>query len=202
MKSLGECTDEWVNVRVNLRRQKDVYDARRKGNSRPYREGDLVWLEEKAVHRWLHRKFYRPWSGPWQVVKVIFDVRYRIQCEEVAPTRERRKTRMIVHFNRLKPYFRRPAQLQPMSNDVEGVAGLPVDLNVEERVVMESPTARGIDALPGDLAPTENAAVIDRESDRRPRRSNRNRQAPAWMGDFLVGKDIDDALPPLGRGGV
>ena len=76
-----------------------------------------------------------------------------------------------------------------------------MDLNVEERVVMDSPTARGIDALPGDLASTENAAVIDRESDRRPRRSNRNRQAPAWMGDFLLGKDIDNALPPLGRGG-
>ena len=25
---------------------------------------DLVWLEEKAVPRWIHRKFYRPWSGP------------------------------------------------------------------------------------------------------------------------------------------
>ena len=68
-----------------------------------------------------------------------------------------------------------------MSHDVEGVAGLPVDLNVEERVVMESPTARGIDALPGDLAPTENAAVINRESDRRLRRSNRNRKLlPGW----------------------
>ena len=134
-------------------------------------------------------------------MKVISDVTNGIQCEEVAPTREGRKTRMIVHFNRLKPYFPRPAQLQPMSHDVEGVAGLPVDLNVEERVVMESPTARGIDALPGDLAPTENAAVINRESDRRLRRSNRNRQAPAWMGDCLVGKNIDNALPPLGRGG-
>ena len=165
------------NLRINLRHQKDFYDARCKGNSRPYREGDLVWLEEKAVPRWLHRKFYRPWSEPWRLVKVISDVTYRIQCEDVAPTQERRKTRIIVQFNRLKPYLPRPAQLQPMSHDVEGVADLPVDLNVGERVVMESPTARGIDTLPGD-------------------------QAPAWMGDFLVGKDIDNALPPLGREGV
>ena len=107
---------------------------------------------------------------------------------------------MIVHFNRLKPYIPRPAQLRPQLHDVEGVEGLPVDLNVGERFVMASPTARSIDALPGDPAPTENAAVINRESDRRPRRSNRNRQAPAWMGGFLVGKDIDNALPPLRRG--
>ena len=33
------------------------------------------------------------------------------------------------------------------------VAGFPVDLNVGERVVMESPTARVIDALLGDTAP-------------------------------------------------
>lgn len=25
-------------------------------------------------------------------------------------------------------------------------------------------------------------------------------QAPAWMEDFLVGKDIDNALPPLEKG--
>ena len=97
------------NLRVNLRHQKDVYDARCKGNSRPSREGDLVWLEDKAVPRWVHRKFFHPWSGPWRVVKVISDVTYRIQCEEVAPTRIRRKTRMIGHFNRLKPYLPRSA---------------------------------------------------------------------------------------------
>ena len=62
------------NLRVNLRHQKDVYDARCKGNTKPYQVGDLVWLEEKAVPRWVHRKFYRPWSGPWRVVKVISDV--------------------------------------------------------------------------------------------------------------------------------
>ena len=57
------------NLRVNLRHQKDVC----------------------SVPRWVHRKFYRPWSGPWRVVKVISDVTYRIQCEEATPTRERRK---------------------------------------------------------------------------------------------------------------
>lgn len=81
-------------------------------------------------------------------MKVISNVTYRIQCEEVAPTRERRQTTMIAHFNSLKPYLPRPAQLRPKLHVVEGVVGLPVDLNVREDVVMESPTARDIDALP------------------------------------------------------
>ena len=96
------------NLEASLCHQKDVYNACCKRKSRPYKVGDLVWLEEKAVPRWVHRKFYRPWSGPWRVVKVISDVTYRIQSEEVAPSCARRKTRLIVHFNRLEPYRSRP----------------------------------------------------------------------------------------------
>ena len=192
------------NLRVNLRHQKDVYDARCKGNAKPYQVGDLVWLEEKAVPGWVHRKFYRPWSGPWRVVRVISDVTYRIQCEDVTPTRGRRKTRMVVHFNRLKPYLRRPPQLQPTLHDVERDAGQPTDLNVGERAVSGLPWARAADALPGGPAPTEVAPAVNREPDPQPRRSTRDRHVPAWMawmGDFLLGEDIDNALPPLGRGG-
>ena len=190
------------NLRVNLRHQKDVYDARCKGNTKPYQVGDPVWLEEKAVLWWVHRKFYRPWSGQWRVVKVISDVTYRIECEEATPTRGRRKTRMIAHFNRLKPYLRRPPQLQPTLHDVERDAGQPTDLNLGERAVLELPWARAADALPGGPAPTENAAAVNREPELQPRRSTRDRRVPAWMADFLLGEDIDNALSPLGRGGV
>ena len=190
------------NLRINLRHQKDVYDVRCKGNAKLYQVGDLVWLEEKAVPRWVHWKFYRPWSRPWRVVKVISDVTYRIQCKEATPTWERRKTRMIVHFNCLKPYLRRPPQLQPTLLDVERDAGQPTDLNVGECAVLELPWARTADALPGDPAPNENAAAVNHEPDLRPRCSTRDRRVPAWMGDFFLGKDIDNALSPLGRGGV
>ena len=78
-----------------------------------------VWLEEKAIPRWVHRKFFRPWSGPWRIVKVMSDATYRIQCEEIAPLRARRKTRLIVHFPRLKPYRTRLVLLQPSLHDVE-----------------------------------------------------------------------------------
>ena len=109
---------------------------------------------------------------------------------------------MIVHFNRLKPYLRRPPQLQPTLHDVERDAGQPTDLNLGERAVLELPWARAADALPGGPAPNENAAAVNREPDLQPRRSTRDRRVPAWMGDFLLGEDIDNALSPLGRGGV
>ena len=70
---------------------------------------------------------------------------------------------MIVHFNRLKRYLRRPPQLQPTLPDVERDAGQPTDLNVGQRAVLELPWARTADALPGDPAPTENAAAVNRE---------------------------------------
>ena len=109
---------------------------------------------------------------------------------------------MIVHFNCLKPYLRRPPRLQPTLHGIERDAGQPTDLHVGERAVLELPWARTADALPGGPAPTENAAAVNRKPDLRPRRSTRDRRVPAWMGDFLLGKDINKALSPLGRGGV
>ena len=97
---------------------------------------------------------------------------------------KRRKTRLIVHFNRLKPYQARPAELQLTMRDTEEVADLSTDLNVGEHAVMGSQRAYNV------------------EPDQTLRRSDRNRRAPAWMGDFLLEKDLDAALLPLGRGGV
>ena len=158
------------------------YDARCKGNAKPYQVGDLVSLEEKAVPRLVHWKFYRPWSGPWRVVKVISDITYRIQCKEVTPMQGRRKTRMVVHFNLLKPYLQRCPQLQPTLHDVERDAGQPTDLNVGERAVLGLLWACATDALPGGPAPTENAAAVNREPDPQSRHSTRDRRVPAWMG--------------------
>ena len=125
---------------------------------------------------------------------MISDVTYRIHCEEVAPLRARRKTRVIVHFNRLKPYRTRPVLLQPSLHDVEEDRNLPTDPNVGEQTVLRSPLTTG-------PAPMENAAVISDEPDARVRRSERSRHSPTWMGDFLLGEDFDNALPPLGREG-
>ena len=86
-------------------------------------------------------------------------------------------------------------QLQPSLHNVEEDRNLPTDPNVGEHAVERSP-------LTMDPAPMENAAVISDESDARVQHSARSRHSPAWMEDFLLGNDFDNALPPLGRGGV
>lgn len=95
--SLGEA---YARVRERtarqLERQKELYNRRIHGN--PFKVGDHVWVLFPQVPRGKSRKLYRPWSGPFIVVKKLSDVTYRVQ-----ETNNRRR-RMIVHFNRLKPY--------------------------------------------------------------------------------------------------
>ena len=79
-----------------LERQKELYNRRIHGN--PFKVGDHVWVLFPQVPRGKSRKLYRPWSGPFIVVKKLSDVTYRVQ------ETNNRCRRMIVHFNRLKPY--------------------------------------------------------------------------------------------------
>jgi hypothetical protein len=76
--------------------QKDVYD--RRCNGAPYQVGDRVWLFEPAIKTGLAKKLQHPWRGPYKIKARISDVTYRIALE-AAPRR-----RIVVHFNRMKPY--------------------------------------------------------------------------------------------------
>ena len=80
----------------NLQRQKEIYD--RKIHGSPYNKGDVVWLFNPVVPRGQHKKFHRPWSGPYTVVKHLSDSTYRIQHTQ------NHSKRIIVHFDRLKPF--------------------------------------------------------------------------------------------------
>ena len=95
--SLGEA---YARVRERTARQlecqKELYNQRVHGN--PFKARDHVWVLLPQVPRGKSRKLYRPWSGPFVVVKKLSDVTYRVQ--EI----NNRRWRMIVHFNRLKPY--------------------------------------------------------------------------------------------------
>ena len=92
--------DAYHRVRSQLglqqRRHKMLYD--RKVSGSPYKLHDRVWLPCPAVQRGKSPKFHRPWQGPYQIIKVISDVLYRIQLLS-SPRR-----RVVVHFDRLKPY--------------------------------------------------------------------------------------------------
>ena len=61
----------------HLKKQKEIYD--KKSHGQCYKKGDLVWLFNSAVPKGRSRKFHKPWSGPYTVVKQLSDVTYRIQ---------------------------------------------------------------------------------------------------------------------------
>ena len=108
--SLGEA---YARVRERtarqLERQKELYNRRIHGN--PFKVGDHVWVLFPHVPRGKSRKLYRPWSGPFIVVKKLSDVTYRVQ-----ETNNRRR-RIIVHFNRLKPYQHSTSQYQKLRRE-------------------------------------------------------------------------------------
>ena len=86
---------------VSHRRQKDVYD--RSASAVQLRVGDKVWLYTPAIKKGRTAKFSRPWSGPWQISKVLNGVTYKIARMGFLAAGERRN--QVVHRNRLKPYL-------------------------------------------------------------------------------------------------
>ena len=82
----------------SLVRQKAYYD--RKIHGEKFNTGDLVWLWNPAVPRkkgYNCKKLHRVWQGPFEVIKRLSDVTYRIQHTA------KRRQRQVVHFDRLKP---------------------------------------------------------------------------------------------------
>ena len=75
------------------RRQKSNFDRRLHGT--PYK-GDVVWLYVPHTRRGQTSKLYKPWQGPYKVIKKISEVTYRIQSVTG-------RKRQVVQFNRLKP---------------------------------------------------------------------------------------------------
>ena len=82
------------NLSTNLHRQKEIYDN--KSHGCPYHKRDLVWLFNPVVPSGKSKKFHKPWTRPYTVVKQLSDSTYRIQH-----TQHRSKW-YIVHFDCLK----------------------------------------------------------------------------------------------------
>lgn len=60
-----------------LKHQADLYNQKVHGN--PHKVGDYVWVFFPQTPRGKSRKLYRPWNGPFVVVKKLSDVTYRVQ---------------------------------------------------------------------------------------------------------------------------
>ena len=80
-------------------------------------------------------KLNRVWTGPWEVIKHLGEVLYRIKYCRTAASYPRVKRR-VVHFNQLKPFHR-------TSNKDQGcVAG-----ETEPSQVSRPPSSKGGDGL-------------------------------------------------------
>ena len=118
--------------------QKEQYD--RKATGGRYSEGDLVWLYSPAVLKGKSRKFHRPWRGPYRIMKAISDVIYRIQLvhsSEPGHPDRRRRHRLVVHMNRLKPCHLPDVQQQSAANPPPVPGSTPPTSHSEEQDSVE-----------------------------------------------------------------
>jgi len=64
-------------------------------NTKTFKIGDKVFLQDETLRRGRSKKLKAPWTGPYCVTEKLSDVNYKIQIK--------RKT-ICVHTNRLKPF--------------------------------------------------------------------------------------------------
>lgn len=83
------------HIGVHQERQAETYNKRVHGTT--YERGKWVWLFNPVVPKGRAKKFHKPWTGPYKVLKKLSDSTYRIKntCRPF-------KTK-VVHFDRLKP---------------------------------------------------------------------------------------------------
>ena len=90
----------YIVVRTNFQHafgwQKIHYDKNIHG--KPLAAGDLVWLHFPVVAKGRSKKLNWPWTGPFKVLKRLFEQVHRIQGM-LTPNK-----RLVVQFDRLKPY--------------------------------------------------------------------------------------------------
>ena len=151
---------------VSHRHQKDVYD--RSASAVQLRVGDKVWLYTPAIKKGRTAKFSRPWSGPWQISKVLNGVTYKIARMGFLDAGERRN--QVVHRNRLKPY------LTPVVGPPPPLAQVPQQHPPSTVQVDDSSTGTELSAEEGDEEEPPPPVT---------RRTIRRRRRPAWHAGYL-----------------
>uniref|UniRef100_A0A1I8JKR8 CCHC-type domain-containing protein n=1 Tax=Macrostomum lignano TaxID=282301 RepID=A0A1I8JKR8_9PLAT len=76
----------------------------------PYNQGDLVMLSCKTVKPGRSKSLSNRWTGPYVVLKRLGEVNYRVRLAPGLAVRRRRK--LVVHHDRLKPFVKRRGSLQ------------------------------------------------------------------------------------------
>ncbi|MEO0683466.1 MAG: reverse transcriptase domain-containing protein [Cyanobacteria bacterium J06649_11] len=108
------------NLKKAQRKNKDLYDQN--ASKSKFKEGDEVWLHNKARKKGLSPKLMAKWIGPYRITKKISDVNFEL----TDPQMKRKST--VVHCNRLKPFHDPALQVWEEENEE----------NDEEEVHLES----------------------------------------------------------------
>ena len=83
------------HLKTGAQRQKRLYDRNTSGKA--YQEGELVWVAVTRKKIGISPKLQRRWQGPYKVTRKLGEVLYQLKRPG--------SKRLIVHFNRLKPYL-------------------------------------------------------------------------------------------------
>ena len=136
------------NMQSVQKHEKQLYDRKVTGGR--YSVGDQVWLYTPAIPRGRSAKFHQFWSGPYQVMKVLSDVTYRIQSVYLPGSQNRRRHRVVVHYNRLKPCHGHQNLVPPPAPQT--TESPPASQDVTEDFIVPLPT---VDPLSGDSQQTD-----------------------------------------------
>ena len=167
-----------ITTKINeaQRRQKQSYDDRNSVNqSKPFKKGDRVWLNDQAVPKGLCRKFHLHWAGPYVVLSQLGNTNYHIKPEFGTGQAK------VVHRNRLKLAKGKQTveDHPPVSHSEEENPGTSLLINEPEVRHRDTPE----EELPIDPQPT----IL--------RRSTRCRRQPERYADYnLEDLEIEDAL--------
>lgn len=160
--------------------QKSYYD--RWAKAKKYKKGDLVLWFDNKTRKGRCMKLNRPWTGPWEVVKRLNDVVYRIKYRG----KDKRGKRRVVHHNQLKPFIGDNEDNEVIPNQVPGTVQPSSKVDADEVIVVVSDEVdncrheQDVEYLVDD-PPHEGVDVIVDEG--RPVREHR---APFWMQDYIV----------------
>jgi hypothetical protein len=155
-------------------RQKELYNRRIHGQ--PYKPGALVWLFNPAIPKGRSKKFHRPWTGPYTVIKQLSEVTYQIKHFY----NHRLKN---VHFDRLKhctPNVRlpeTPVRGPPVQDDATPMP--PPGTHME---LLDQPDVH-------HYTHTDTCSPLvstDHASSHTPRYPGRSRQPPIRYGDYIT----------------
>lgn len=144
-------------------RQKELYDEHIHG--KPYQVGDLVWLHSPVIKPGASKKLHHSWQGPYEVVKCISDITYRVQ------TTNGPRKRHVVHFNRLKPCHpnTRLQKEQPKQTHASDIAQPNPSMTSEKHHAGD------------ELTVIDTSSTAPPTSGRTSRYPQRHRQAPEWL---------------------